>query len=141
MMQGGFVKWDGMASPEERLKSLELLHGIIGRLSTHSFLLKGWAVTLTAALLTLTDAERQAKLALLIGLPTVMFWALDAYLLARERAYRDLFEAHRMSQVSPFDFRLSVLSPQDWVATAFSRTLVVFYGLLLLSSVIVRIWR
>lgn len=130
-----------MASPEERLKSLELLHGIIGRLSTHSFVLKGWAVTLTAALLTFTDAERQARLALLVGLPTIMFWALDAYLLAREREYRRLFDAHRTGQVPPFDFHLNALSPRDWAVTAFSRTLVVFYGLLLLSGVLVRIWR
>lgn len=130
-----------MTLPEERLKSLEFLQGIIGRLSTHSFVLKGWAVTLTAALLTFADSERQAHLALLIGLPTVMFWALDAYLLARERDYRRLFDAQRLGRVSPFDFQLGALSLKEWAATAFGRTLVVFYGILLLSSVIVRIWQ
>lgn len=115
---------------EKQLKSLELLQGIINRLSGHGFLLKGWAVTLTVGLLTFTGTTGQARLAALAGVPTLMFWVLDASFLAREHEYRRRFEALRLGRAEPFDFRLPPLDAPSWARAMFSRTLGLFYGLL-----------
>lgn len=121
---------------EKQLKSLELLQAIINRLSGHGFLLKGWAVTLTVGLLTFTGATGQARLAALAGVPTLMFWVLDAYFLAREHEYRRRFEALRRGRAEPFDFQLPPLDIQSWARVAFSRTLGLFYGLLLAMTLL-----
>ncbi|MBB5235543.1 hypothetical protein [Deinococcus budaensis] len=115
---------------EKQLKSLELLQGIISRLSGHGFLLKGWAVTLTVGLLTFAGATGQARLAALAGVPTLMFWMLDAYFLTREHEYRRRFEALRLGRAEPFDFQLRPLDARSWARAMFSRTLGLFYGLL-----------
>lgn len=115
---------------EKQLKALELLQGIITRLSGHGFLLKGWAVTLTVGLLTFAGATGPARLAALAGVPVLMFWMLDAYFLAQEHEYRRRFEALRLGRAEPFDFQLRPLDARSWARTMFSRTLGLFYGLL-----------
>lgn len=115
------------ALTEDQRKSLEFLQGIITRLSTNGFLLKGWAVTLITGLLTYTGTTGQARLALLACLPALIFWMLDAYVLAREHQYRQKFEAGRQGLGQPYDFQLRVLTAGEWFRSAFMPTLLVFY--------------
>ncbi|GAA5504435.1 hypothetical protein Dxin01_04205 [Deinococcus xinjiangensis] len=126
-------------SPEATLKALELLQGIINRLSGNSFLLKGWTVTLVIGLLTYTGSTGRKRLALMAAIPVLMFWFLDGFFLARERDYRDRFEKLRLGQVQPFDFRLSPLNFGPWIQSAFSSTLAVFYGFLLVFTIIIAV--
>ena len=44
---------------EKKLKHLELTQGVLNRLANNSALLKGWSVTLVAALLALSVATEQ----------------------------------------------------------------------------------
>lgn len=122
---------------EDQRKSLELLQGIIGRLSTHGFLLKGWAVTLVTALLTFSGATGQERLATLALVPTVIFWALDAYLLAREHQYRRIFNLTRQGQQDAFDFQLEALTAGTWALSAFRPAMLVFYVPVVLVVLIV----
>ena len=115
------------ALTEDQRKSLELLQGIITRLSTNGFLLKGWAVTLITALLTFTGTGGQQHSAVLACLPAVIFWLLDAYFLAREHQYRQRFEAGRKGLVESYDFGLPPLTATEWFKTARMPTLLVFY--------------
>lgn len=125
------VPWVDMpSSPEAVLKALELLQGVINRLSGHSFLVKGWAITVVVGLLTFTGSTGQLRLAWLVAVPIVMFWMIDGFLLAREREYRARFEALRLGQAEPFDFRLSPLLAGTWLKSTFSSTLRIFYGCL-----------
>lgn len=79
-------------SESERIKHLEFIQATISRLGTNSFLVRGWSVTATGALLVVSvqaDEWRIAALALLIGFG---FWALDSSFLRRERMYRRLYD-------------------------------------------------
>ena len=77
-----------------RLKALDHLQSVIQRLAGNSFLIKGWAVTLSSALLGLSvKGTNSAAVAYLAILPTVVFWLLDAYYLALEREFRDKYAA------------------------------------------------
>ncbi|MFL6261646.1 MAG: hypothetical protein ACJ76Y_18270 [Thermoanaerobaculia bacterium] len=76
---------------EDKRKHLDLLQGVISRMASNSFLLKGWSVTLASALFGLSAKDAEPKLALLALLPILVFWGLDAYYLGYERQFRVLY--------------------------------------------------
>jgi hypothetical protein len=83
-----------MASMDDpRIKQLDWLQAIIARMASNSFLLKGWAVTITAALLALSAKDSDRTFAVLAIYPALVFWGLDAYYLQLERSFRAKFEA------------------------------------------------
>jgi hypothetical protein len=79
----------------EQVKHLELIQNVISRMSGNCFLLKGWSVTLGAALLGLTAKESNPKFALIALFPPIVFWGADAYYLRQERLFRKLYDRIR----------------------------------------------
>ena len=76
---------------DETMKHLEFIQVVITRMNTNSFQIKGWMVTIAAAVLALF-ASTQNRLFVLCGLlPTVLFWCLDAHYLTQERRFRGLY--------------------------------------------------
>lgn len=75
-----------------QLKRLELLQNIISRMAQNSFTIKGWAVTVVAALLALSNKDSDRLFAAYALYPAVAFWGLDAYYLMQERLFRKLGE-------------------------------------------------
>lgn len=83
-------------------KHLELIQEIVERHARTSFLLKGWSVTLVAAVFLLAVRGAEPALAMTAGLlPAVTFWGLDAYYLRHERAFRALYDHVRKSPPAP----------------------------------------
>jgi phosphotransferase system glucose/maltose/N-acetylglucosamine-specific IIC component len=115
---------------EDQRKSLELLQAVIARLASNSFLLKGWSVTLASALLGFAGRQEDADLARLTLLPALIFWALDAYYLAQERQYRQLFSQTRDGVLPPFTFEVPRLSLGQWLRALVSMTVVGLHGLI-----------
>ncbi|REH21513.1 hypothetical protein SAMN05428941_3335 [Streptomyces sp. 2114.2] len=79
-------------SENERIKHLEFIQATIARLGNNSFLIRGWTVTVTGALIAVSvqvNEWRIAAVALLIGFA---FWILDASYLRRERMFRLLYD-------------------------------------------------
>ena len=81
---------------EQQAKRLDHLQAIISRMADNSFKLKGWCLTLVSALLGLalkTDAGAAptSQIAFFALVPTVVFWLLDAYYLALERGFRNVY--------------------------------------------------
>ena len=66
---------------EQKLKHLEMIQGVINRLSTNSFLLKGWSVVLVAALFALAAPESRAAFVYLAYISAFVLWGLDGYFL------------------------------------------------------------
>lgn len=66
---------------EKKVKHLEFLQGIVNRLATDSFRMKGWSVVLVSALFVLLVREEQMELALVGLIPILVFWGLDGYFL------------------------------------------------------------
>lgn len=62
---------------EKKLKHLEFIQQAINRMASNLFLLKGWTVTLIAAMFALAANESRDFYFLLAYFPTLMFWLLD----------------------------------------------------------------
>jgi hypothetical protein len=82
----------------DRVEHLKLIQGVIARLAGNSFLLKGWTVTLSAALLALAAKDADRSFALVALYPAAAFWGLDAYFLRQERLFRALYDDVRRSE-------------------------------------------
>lgn len=125
---------------DAKLKHLEFVQGVINRLSTNSFLLKGWSVILVSALFALSAKEADRSFALLAYIPGLAFWGLDGYFLALERCYRCLYEKVRSTKEDKIDF-IMVIDKQggskNWLRATFSRTLIVFHGAVLVAVTLV----
>ena len=79
---------------EYLMKEIDIIQSIINRMSSNSFLIKGWTITLVVATLlldkTLLGGSKQQIFIAFI--PLLVFWFLDAYFLWQERLYRKLYE-------------------------------------------------
>jgi hypothetical protein len=123
-----------------KLKHLELILSILNRLSTNSFLLKGWSVVLVSALFALSASDRRPGFALLAYIPAVIFWGLDGFFLWQERLYRALYNHVRTLKEEEIDFSMDTNAfkvGNDWVAATLSKTLIPFHGVLILAIVVV----
>ena len=103
---------------------LEFIQNVVERHARSSFLLKGWSVTLVAAVLLLATRGAEPQLAMVSGiLPALTFWCLDAYYLRQERQYRALYDHIRRGGISSDDrFTLDASSFSQTVPS-WSRTL------------------
>ena len=83
-------------------KHLEFIQAVIERHARTSFVLKGWSVTVVAAVFLLAVRGADSALVMVAGLlPALVFWGLDAYYLRQERLYRALYDHIRKSDANP----------------------------------------
>ena len=132
-----------------KIKHLELIQGVVNRLSTNSFLLKGWSVVLISALFALSAPEANISFVFLAYIPAVIFWGLDGYFLWQERLFRALYDHVRKLDEGAIDFSMDRTpfrsgqgfwnSFHDWRAVVFSKTLIPFHGVLIGAIVVVMV--
>lgn len=126
---------------DRKLKHLEFIQGTVNRLSTNSFLLKGWSVVLVSALFVLSGSETQRGFIWLAFIPALVFWGLDGYFLWQERLYRKLYDRVRAKDPEEIDFSLDTQDFLDdvggWVKAVISKTLIPFHGVLVTAIVVV----
>lgn len=91
---------------ETRIKYLEMIQGIITRMASNSFALKGWAVTLVAGIFVLAGKDTDKLYFLVAYLPIIVFWVLDSYYLLQERLYRALYNKVRQLPITENDFSM-----------------------------------
>jgi len=103
---------------DKKLKHLEMIQVVISRMAGNSFLLKGWSITLTAAVFALaSNKDSHALLVLVALLPVVMFWWLDGFFLHQERLFRKLYDHVRLLEEDKIDFSMDTSPFQDSVKT------------------------
>ena len=121
---------------EDKRKHLDLIQGVITRMASSSFLLKGWSVTLTTALLGLSAKNPEPKLALVALLPILVFWGLDAYYLGYEWRFRELY-ATAIKSLDSTDFGMTPqgLGFTGWLKAAFRPAVVGLHLPLALAAV------
>lgn len=116
---------------EAKHKHLDFIQIVIARMGVNSFLLKGWSVTLVAAIFALADKAADSRYLFAAYLPNVIFWGLDGYYLYTERLYRKLYEdvADDKPGVKPFHLDVSRYREgfRGWMGVVFSRTEFWFY--------------
>ena len=125
----------------DKQKHLEFIQGVINRLATASFRLKGWAAVLVTALFVLMR-EELGGLALIALVPVLIFWGLDGYFLWQERLFRALYDHVRVLQEGSVDFSMNVSAfrngwKQTWRGAILSITLIMFYGALVVAIAVV----
>lgn len=98
---------------ESKFKHLELVQGIINRMASNSFMLKGWAVTLVAGIFALSNKDADKAYFLVAYIPIITFWGLDSYYLLQERLYISLYEKIRNTSEKDIDFSLKA-TQQDF---------------------------
>jgi len=130
---------------EDMAKHLEFIQGIVDRMANNSFLLKGWTITLVAALFALAAKDSNVNFAILALFPALSFWGLDAYYLKQERLFRELYEAicnpaeddslsiPRFS-LDTTDYRNGV---DSWFKTLWSSTILALHGVVVALVIVV----
>lgn len=110
-------------------------------MSRHSFVLKGWGVTLVAALFALAAKDVDVRLITVSFIPVLIFWLLDSYYLQRERLFRALYDEVRVKNDSHIDFSMDVDKFKEgrnvWLRCFVSGPLLGFYLPLLALMLIV----
>lgn len=74
-----------------RMGHLGMIQGVISRLSSHSATVKNFSLTVYAGVLALGVSEYDEDLVWIAALAPLLFALLDAYYLASERSFRDLY--------------------------------------------------
>lgn len=98
---------------EKKIDHLQLIQGVITRMASNSFALKGWAVTLVAGIFALASKESDKIYFLVAYIPCMMFWWLDSYYLWQERLYRALYNKVRES-TKEIDYSMNAsIMPSD----------------------------
>lgn len=96
-------------SDEKKIKHLEFIQNVITRMNSNSFMIKGWAVTLVAALFALSDKtpNTEHNLYLITFIPVPVFWLLDGFFIATERKFRDLYKIVSKTAENLIDFNMN----------------------------------
>lgn len=126
---------------EKKLKHLEFIQLVITRMNVNSFLLKGWSVTLVAALFAFAAKDSNIEYVLITYISTPIFWFLDGYYLSLERQYRGLYNSVKSKKEEEIDFDMNAkefdLGKARWIPSVFSITLNLFYGALMIITLII----
>ena len=130
----------------ETTKHLEFVLNVINRMASNSFLLKGWSITLVAALFALAAKESNVNFVILALLPSLSFWWLDAYYLRQERLYRKLYDSVRVNKDFTDSNRFSLDATQfksevpNLLKTLWSSTIIAVHGALLVLVILLTIY-
>jgi hypothetical protein len=126
---------------ERKQAHLQMILGVVNRLSQNSFLLKGWSVVLVSALFALAASDRKLYFIYLAYFPAIAFWVLDGYFLWQERLFRALYDHVRGLKDEEIDFAMdtSIIKnrAKAWQEMVFSMTLLGFHGTVLASVLLV----
>ena len=130
---------------QNKQKHLEFIQSAVGRMASNLFLLKGWTITLIAALFALAAKDSDKTYFLIAYLPALMFWTLDGYFLSQERRFRALYDHVRKLDESDIDFSMDTSAFKSetrnrWLGAMFSGTLLIYYGALVATMIVVMFW-
>lgn len=124
---------------DAKLKHLEFIQAAIARMATNSFLFKGWAITIAAALAGFATVDTKHGLLIIALITTLMFWALDGYYLWLERCFIALYQAVSQKSESTIDFSMRIDKADafcKWCKTLWRPHLIVFYGSIIAVDIV-----
>ena len=121
---------------EEVIQHLQMIQAVITRMNSNSFSLKRWSLALLLALIVLysnAGIDIDKEIVAWFGLfAIVVFWYLDSFYLWQERGYVALYNKIRKQKKTDFAMR-GLVGEVKFVDVLFSKTIFLFYGVLLLS--------
>ena len=69
-----------------------MIQGVILRMANNSFLIKGWSISLTTAMLALAGGTKSEIFCFISIIPVLLLWWLDAFFFYQEKKYRDIYD-------------------------------------------------
>jgi len=130
---------------QDEVKHLEFIQGVITRMNSNSFQIKGWSVTIASALFAIYASTKNELFILISIIPTMIFWFLDTYYLMQERKFIGLYNDVAGISESPQNLKLFEMRPNLYVKDDYhffnvlkSLTIVSLY--LPLSSLIIGVY-
>jgi hypothetical protein len=124
---------------EAKLKHLEFIQAAISRMATNSFLFKGWAITIAAALSAFAAVDTRRALLAIAVVSTLLFWGLDGYYLWLERGFVNLHIAVSAKDEADIDFNMKIDKAHAacrWFKTCWRPHVWLFYGTIIAIDVI-----
>ena len=106
-----------------KTKHLELIQGVVNRLSTNSFLLKGWSVVLVSALFALSAGDSNTAFVFIAYIPAFVFWGLDGYFLFEEKKFRKLYDHVRQLEEAEIYFSMDTTTVKGQAGTLLDATI------------------
>ena len=125
----------------EIIEHLKLIQGVINRMAQVSFIIKGWTLTLSVAILGLTASSSEGIVGFVGLVPIFVFWGLDAYYLRQERLFRKLY-----TKVREQDANIPLYSMDNtpckneissWFTTLKRPTIIYLYSIIVLMMIAV----
>lgn len=132
---------------DNRRKYLEFIHNTINRMSTHSFILKGWSITIVSICFAFAIKEDNMNFIILSIFPILVFWGLDAFYLRQERLFRRLYDNVRMGENNERNINFSMNTKkfekkvQSWFLTLFAGTILPLYLIIIILVFIVILFK
>lgn len=97
---------------------MDYIQSAISRMASNSFYLKGWNVTIIAAIVALSFKESDWKIYACALVLNVVFWFLDAYYLKQEKLFRELYDkVSKISDDNLVDFSMNTSEFKGKVST------------------------
>ncbi len=129
---------------ESLFKEIDIIQNCINRMSQNSFMLKGWALTIIAGTTVLTKGDNFTDITIFVFsviIPFTCFWLLDAFFLNTELKYRKMYKTilnkrKRSDNNGQFELEPSGYKVENIFKTMISYTLILFYGVPLLTSLV-----
>lgn len=129
---------------EFKIRHLEMIQGLISRMASNSFMLKGWAITLVAGVFALSAKDTNSLYFLIAYVPIILFWFLDSHYLQMERQFKVLYKSVANNDECDTQFKMERPKADQAQGTCYtqslmSRTEALFYipTALLITIVIV----
>ena len=130
-------------------KEIDLIQNCISRMAQNSFLIKGWALTVVTVVLALMEKNIDPiYLCLVLFIPLMAFWYLDAFFIQTEKMYRKMYEwvidvrpkndFSLLYDLNPHRFKDKVDSIQK---VMWSITLRIFYGIPLFMVIAIIVYQ
>jgi len=124
-------------NPDDRRAHLGMIQAVIARLASNSFLVKGWSITITGALLALAAREHLSVMALVAMVPISAFWVMDANFLTLETQYRNLFDQARRNDVEVYHMKAPGATWRTRLTAGTSWSVLLVHGAMLVGSAVV----
>lgn len=106
-----------MKNGENKRLHIQMIENIINRMSSNSFLIKGWSLTILGGLITVYLANINKPMSYLILLLCLffclIFWISDTFYLREERCFRSLYEIVRKKDEENIDFSMNPIKSKE----------------------------
>lgn len=126
---------------DNKFKHLEFIHNTINRMSSNSFIIKGWIITLITAIFVLSDNEANKNFLFISMITIPTFWYINSFFLQQERKYRKLYDEVRVLENNEIDFSMNTghitRGKYSLISSMFSRSIWPLYLIILIVSIIV----